>query len=157
MPHSALHDAIADWLADVEATVEEHSEGRVARIIELLREPTLRNAEIWLRCFEAAQESGGPLTADDWDVDLDDLILWPKDERGFTWQAVIQTALSAAKAQYDAENVLMPMWEALQRGGLAVMAAAAGVPRPLSAEAKKGPGRARFDSAKQRRRGNVAL
>jgi hypothetical protein len=52
---------------------------------------------------------------------------------------------------------LMPLWEALQRGGLAVMAAAAGVPRPLSAEAKKGPGRARFDSAKQRRRGNVAL
>lgn len=152
MPHSKLHEAIADSVAAAELAVENAIDGRAPYIVALLREPTQRDEMIWRRCFAAAEAAGGPLVEDDWDVDADDLVIWPREERGFRWAAIIQTMLAAAQAQYDAENILRPLWEALEAGGLGVMAEAAGVPRPLSPEAKKGPGRSRFDAAKQKRR-----
>jgi hypothetical protein len=150
VPHTKLHDAIADSVALAEAAVERTINGRSDRIVTLLREPSERDPEIWKRAFKAAADAGGPLTADDWDVDMDDLELWPKEARVFQWAAIVQMSLATAAAQYDAESVLRPLWAALQKGGLAVMAAASGVPRPLSPEAKRGPGRARFAAAKER-------
>lgn len=158
MSHTRLHEAIADAVAGAEAAVEDAIEGRAPYIVTLLREPTKRDEMIWRRCFAAAEAAGGPLVEDDWDVDADDLVVWPREERGFRWAAIIQTMLAAAQAQYDAENILRPLWEALQAGGLGIMAESAGVPRPLSKEAKKGPGRSKFEAAKNKRRGgNVAV
>jgi hypothetical protein len=152
MPVERLHDAIADSVARAEAVVERTITGRSDRVVLLLREPSERNEEIWRDAFRAADAAGAPLTEEDWDLDLDDLADWPVDKRDFRWSAVVQVAISAAQAQFDAENVIRPLWAALEKGGLEVMDAARRVP-VLDAAARKGPGRARFDAAKQRARG----
>lgn len=153
MPHTRLHEAIADAVAGAEDAVERRIEGRAAAIVQLLREPDMRDEAIWRRCFGLAEQQGGPLTEDDWDIDLDDLVDWPREDRGFRWGAVIQTAYAAAEAQYDAARILLSLWEELEAGGLAIMRESASVPRPLSTEARRGPGRRQFEAAKQNRRG----
>lgn len=154
MPHNRLHDAIADAVAGIEVAVEDSIEGRSAAVVELLREPAERDELIWRRAFAAAARGGARVTEDDWDLDMDELAEFPREARDFAWAAVWQTAISAAQAQVDSRSLLQ-WWEALQEGGLAVVEAARGVPRPLSPEARKGPGRTRFEQAKQRRRVNA--
>jgi len=153
MPHTKLHDAIADAVALAETAVERTIPGRAEGIVLLLRDPTERDEEIWRNAFDAAAYGGAPVTEDDWDEDFGELADVPREARDFSWQAVWQVAIGAAQAQWDAEHVLRPLWAALQEGGLAVMAEAASVPRPLSKEAKRGPGRVRFDAARTKRRG----
>ena len=153
MPHTRLHDAIADSVAGAEDAVERNIEGRAAGVVELLRRPELRDEAIWRRAFDAAESGGAPVGEDDWDDPFFDLLEVPREDRGLGWGMIWQVAISAAQAQYDAEHILRPLWAALQEGGLAVMAEAAGVPRPLSPEAKRGPGRARWEAAKAKRRG----
>jgi hypothetical protein len=150
MSHTKLHEAIADSVALAETAVERTIDGRSDRIVTLLKEPSERDPEIWRRAFKAAADAGGPLTEDDWDVDMDDLVDWPKDARDFRWAAIVQMSLATAAAQYDSESVLRPLWAALQKGGLKVMGEAASVPRPLSDEAKRGPNSAAFTAAKER-------
>ena len=151
MPHTKLHDAIADSVALAETAVEANIEGRAAAVVKLLQDPDARDEDIWRRAFRAAEEGGAAVTEDDWDDPFGDLFDVTKDNRDFRWTTIWTVAISAAQAQYDAERILPTLWKALQDGGLAVMAAAGSVPRPLSPEAKRGPGKARFEEAKKRR------
>jgi hypothetical protein len=152
VPHTKLHDAIADAVALAETAVERAIPGRSEAIVELLRAPEERDEVIWRRAFRAANNMGATVDADDWDLDLEELAEFPKEARDFQWCITWQAAISAAQAQVDSRS-LLSLWEALEEGGTAVVEAARGVPRPLSPEARKGPGRVRFETAKQRRRG----
>jgi hypothetical protein len=155
MTHTALHEAIVDSVAMAEHAVETRIAGRSAYVVDLLREPSKRDPGVWMRAFDAAEKAGAPLTADDWDVDLDDLIDYPPDARDFHWSAIVQVALSAAQAQFDAERILRPLWSALERGGVPVVEEAANLIKPLSKEAKRGPNKEKFAAAKERIRGSV--
>jgi hypothetical protein len=153
VPHTALHDAIADAAALADIAVEREIDERAAGVVRLLADPELRDETIWRRAFIAAEEGGAPVAEDDWDDPFLDLLEIGREGRDFRWTSIWSVAVAAAQAQWDAEHILRPLWEALQAGGLAVMEAAGSVPRPLSAEARRGPGRSKFDAAKQKRMG----
>lgn len=153
MSYTSLHEAIADAIAQAETTVERAIDGRSEAVAALLIDPAKRDEEIWRRAMTAAHEAGSVLDADDWDVDLGEMFDIPREDRGFAWDQAFAVALSAAQAQYDAESILPKLWVALQKGGLGVIENSRAVPRPLSAEAKRGPNKATFLAAKERARG----
>ena len=145
-----FHAAIADAFGAAETTVEDAFADRGARVAEYLLRPDLRDERIWRSAFAAAEAGGVGLTPDDWSDSFAELLEVPPRVRTLGWQAIVNAFISAATAQYDAENVLAALWADLEAGNLAVMQAAARLARPLAAEAKKGPSKATMAAAKKK-------
>lgn len=151
MTETAFHEAIADAFAGAEAAAEEAFDKRASTVANYLLRPELRDEAIWRRAFASAEESSqGTIEEDDWADDFAELFDVAMDRRGIWWQSIVSVFIAAAQAQYDAEEVLLPLWEALEGGGKAVRETAAKLTRPVAKSARRGPGRARFEAAKKR-------
>jgi hypothetical protein len=141
-----LHDAIADYYAGAEVIAEDLGPLMAKRIRELLIDPRQRDPEMWLGAFEAMG-----LDQDDADMSIQELMSIEMDARGKDWNSVGSMLFALAAAQADVELTLIPLMESAENDLQPIFDSAtrlgmSGMDRMI------GPGKAKFDDAKSKRR-----
>ena len=146
--HERLLDTIADAHAATDEAAEDGYEAYVARLVELLAEPSERRTELW------AEEMAEQGLAEEWvGYSLAELVEVPQSARGPERRRALEAVWFAAAEQVLWERGWLPVAEAaLGEARRLVDEAGQLTPSQLRDAAAEGPRRARFDAAKAKRR-----
>lgn len=152
-----LFDAIADTAAAVDEIVEEMHGQYQNRVVELLDNPTQRDEILWLDAWEDSElEALGVLPDVFLALPLAALFDEPLNERGMEWQRIVATMIAAAKLQASLPVIRRVLGTTEDATRQVQGAAQQMSPQELKQAAAIGPGRARFDGARERRRAERA-